>query len=100
MPIELGFILQRFVAMAEQDESLREKPPWKAAYEKDYAWLGGAVDKHYAGDDSDLKVLMGGILQAYGGQTVEEFAVAASAFPSSSSCATSSSRTSGTPRPR
>jgi hypothetical protein len=27
MPIELGFILQRFVAMAEQDESLREKPP-------------------------------------------------------------------------
>jgi hypothetical protein len=48
--------------------------------EGDYAWLGGAVDKHYAGDDSDLKVLMRGILQACGGQTVEEFAAAASAF--------------------
>jgi hypothetical protein len=63
MPIELGFILQRFVAMAEADESLREKQPWKAGYEKDFAWLGGALHKHYAGDDSDLKVLMGGILQ-------------------------------------
>jgi hypothetical protein len=60
MPIELGFILQRFVAMAKEDESLREKEPWRAAYERDFAWLGGAVDKHYAGDDSDLKVLMGG----------------------------------------
>jgi hypothetical protein len=67
MPIELGFILQRLVAMAEEDESLRKKQPWTAAYEQDYAWLGRAVDKHYAGDDSDLKVLMGGILQAYGG---------------------------------
>jgi hypothetical protein len=45
MAIELGFILQRFVAMAEEDGSLREKQPWKAAYEKDYAWLDGAVDK-------------------------------------------------------
>jgi hypothetical protein len=80
MPIELGFILQRFVAMAEEDESLREKQPWKAAYDTDFVWLGGAVDKHYGGDDSDLKVLMAGILQAYSGQTVEKFAAAASAF--------------------
>ena len=40
MPIELGFILQRWAAMAEQDASLREKQPWKAAHEKDYEWLG------------------------------------------------------------
>ena len=32
--------------------ALREKQPWKAAYEKDYAWLGGVIDKHYAGDDT------------------------------------------------
>jgi phosphoserine phosphatase len=80
MPIELGFILQRLAAMAEEDESLREKQPWKAACEKDYTWLGGVIEKHYAGDDSDVKVLMGGILQAYAGQTVEEFASAAEAF--------------------
>ena len=62
MPIELGFILERLAEMAEQDESLRERQPWKAAYEKDYAWLGGVITKHYDGDDSDVKVLMGGIL--------------------------------------
>ena len=45
MPIELGFILQRLAAMAEEDASLREKQPWKAAYEKDYAWLGGVIDE-------------------------------------------------------
>ena len=55
MPIELGFILMRLAEMAEQDESLRTKQPWQAAYEKDYAWLGGAITKHYHGDDSDLK---------------------------------------------
>ena len=37
MPIELGFILQRLAAMAEQDPALRDKQPWKAAHEKDYA---------------------------------------------------------------
>jgi phosphoserine phosphatase len=80
MPIELGFILRRLAAMAQTDESLAEKQPWRAASEEDYAWLGGAIDKHYAGDDSDLEVLMAGILQAYAGLTVEEFAVAASSF--------------------
>jgi phosphoserine phosphatase len=80
MPIELGFILQRWVAMAEEDMTLREKQPWKAAYEKDYAWLGGAIDKHYAGDDSDVKVVLGGVLRAHAGQTVEEYADAATTF--------------------
>ena len=80
MPIELGFILERLAAMAEADESLRDKEPWRAAYEKDYAWLGGVLDKHYAGDDSDVKVLIGGLLQAFAGQTVDEYASGAAAF--------------------
>jgi phosphoserine phosphatase len=80
MPVELGFILERFVAMAEADESLRAKQPWQAAYERDYAWLGGAIDKHYAGDDSDVELLLGGVVQAYAGQTVEEFAATAASF--------------------
>jgi phosphoserine phosphatase len=66
--------------MAEADASLQEKQPWKAASEQDYAWLGGVIEKHYAGDDSDLKLLMAGILQAYAGLTVEEFAAGADAF--------------------
>jgi phosphoserine phosphatase len=80
MPIELGFILQRLAEMAEADASLREKQPWEAAYEKDYAWLGGVIDKHYEGDDSDVKVLIGGLLQAFAGQTVDEYVDAAAAF--------------------
>jgi phosphoserine phosphatase len=80
MPIELGFILLRLAEMAEKDPSLREKQPWQAAYERDYAWLGGVIDKHYAGDDSDVKVLLGGMLQAFAGQTVDEYGSAAAAF--------------------
>jgi phosphoserine phosphatase len=80
MPVELGFILERLAAMAEADESLRGKQPWRAAYEKDYAWLGGVIEKHYAGDDSDVKLLMGGLLQAFAGQTVDEYASGAAAF--------------------
>jgi hypothetical protein len=80
MPIELGFILMRLAEMAEADESLRERQPWKAAREKDYAWLGAVITKHYNGDDSDVKVLMGGILQAFAGQSVEQYSSAADAF--------------------
>ena len=69
MPIELGFILLRLAEMAEADESLRERQPWKAAREKDYAWLGEVITKHYHGDDTDVKVLMGGIVQAFAGMT-------------------------------
>ena len=74
MPIELGFILERLAEMAEADESLREKQPWKAAYEQDYAWLGEVITKHYHGDDSDVKVLMGGHPPGVRGQSVEDYA--------------------------
>jgi FMN phosphatase YigB (HAD superfamily) len=80
MPIELGFILGRFAEMAEADESLREKQPWKAARERDYHWLGEAITKHYRGGDAGVKVLMAGILQAFAGMSVEEYAGAADAF--------------------
>ncbi|MGA9877035.1 MAG: HAD family hydrolase [Solirubrobacteraceae bacterium] len=80
MPIELGFILAQLARMAEKDTSLRERQPWKAAHERDYTWLGGALTKHYHGDDNDMKVLMGGILGAFAGTTVEDYAEAAEDF--------------------
>jgi phosphoserine phosphatase len=80
MPIEFGFILVRLAEMAEADESLREKMPWKAARDKDYAWIGETITKHYHGDDSDVKVLLAGILQAFAGMSVDEYAAAAGAF--------------------
>jgi len=80
MPIELGFILQRLAAMAEQDPALRERQPWKAAYDRDYHWLGEVLTKHYAGDDSELKVVLAGVLQAFAGMDVEAYQEAAHGF--------------------
>jgi phosphoserine phosphatase len=80
MPVEVMFILQRWVAMAEQDPSLRDRQPWKAAVERDYAYLAGVIDKHYKGDDTDLKVLMGGVVGAFAGTEVEAYGEQAAAF--------------------
>jgi hypothetical protein len=80
IPVELGFILKRFAEMAQADASLRDRQPWKAAVENDHAWLSGVITKHYHGDDSDVKVLMAGILQAFAGSTVDEYAAAAQTY--------------------
>src|SRR4051794_17779127 len=80
MPIQLDFILRRFVELATADESLRAQQPFKAAYERDYAWLSAVMADHYAGDDTNVRVLAGGILKAYAGISVEDFEAAASAF--------------------
>jgi phosphoserine phosphatase len=80
MPIELGFILQRLAAMADADPSLRRRQPWQAAYGNDYPWLGDAITKHYNGDDSDLEVLIGGVVHAFADWTVEDYAAAADGF--------------------
>ena len=80
MPIQLDFILRRLVEMAEADEALRERQPWKAAHERDYGWFGEVMDAHYAGDDSNLGVLAAGVLAAHGGIDVEAFEAQADAF--------------------
>jgi len=55
LPIELFFILKKLSDMAAEDPALRERQPWKSAYETDNAWLSGAITKHYQGDDQDVK---------------------------------------------
>ena len=67
LPIQADFILRRLYEMAEADAALREKQPWKAAYERDYAWLGKVMEEHYAGDDTNVRTLLGGVLAAHGG---------------------------------
>src|SRR2546421_5688082 len=71
MPIQLDFILRRLVEMAEAKPELREKQPWKAAYERDHAWLAKVMDDHYAGDDTNVAVVAGGILAAFAGIDVD-----------------------------
>ncbi len=80
MPIQADFLFRRLAEMAAADPSLAGRMPWKAVVEKDYGWLGGVLTKHYAGDDSDLQVLAAGLLQAYEGNTIEEFAAIATEF--------------------
>jgi len=80
MPIELGFILQRLAAMAEGNSDLRDRQPWKSAFNKEYSWLGDAITKHYKGDDSDVKLLLAGVLKAFEGMTVERYGEAASDY--------------------
>jgi phosphoserine phosphatase len=73
MPIQADFILRRLNEMAQADPALRDRQPWKAAYERDYAWLGKVLAEHYAGDDTNLPALAGGILAAFEGISVEDF---------------------------
>jgi phosphoserine phosphatase len=80
LPIQLAFILKRLAEMAAADTTLRDRQPWKAAAERDMAWLSGVITKHYGGDDSDVKVLMGGILASVAGLTVDEYAEQANTF--------------------
>src|SRR3982751_4404344 len=80
VPIQMDFILRRFVEMAEADPALRDRQPWKAARERDRAWFNTVMTEHYAGDDRNVKRLAGGVLAAYAGVSVEDFEARANAF--------------------
>jgi hypothetical protein len=66
MPIQLDFILRRLYEMAEADPDLRDRQPWKAAYERDYGWLASTIAEHYAGDETKVRTLAAGSLAAHG----------------------------------
>jgi len=80
MYIQLDFLIRRFTEQAKADPSLRERQPYKAAAEGDLTWFGEAVTKHYQGDDSDVKPLVGAILTAHYEITVEEHRSRVEAF--------------------
>jgi phosphoglycolate phosphatase-like HAD superfamily hydrolase len=80
MPTQLHYIVLQWVAQATADPSLASKQPYLAATSGDFAWLGTAIDKHYAGDDSDLGVMIAAIAGVTANQSVEEYAASVSAF--------------------
>jgi hypothetical protein len=80
VPIQADFILRRLSEMAEADPELRERQPWKGAYEGDHGWLGQTIVEHYGGDDSNLRILLGGILAAHSGISVDEYETQADSF--------------------
>jgi phosphoserine phosphatase len=80
MPIQADFILRRLAEMAQADPGLRGRQPWKAAYERDYGWLGTVLAEHYAGNDADVGTLLAGVLAAFEGISVEDFEAKSDAF--------------------
>src|SRR3954454_24307194 len=80
MPIQADFILRRLFVMAEATPELRERQPWKAAYERDYAWLGRVLAEHYAGDETNVRTLLGGVLAAFGSISVDDFEARSDTF--------------------
>ena len=71
--VQAGLVFERLTAMAENDPALRHVQPWQAAYEKNVAWFNEAVARHYQGDDSEVKTLLGGIIKSIDEKTVESF---------------------------
>jgi phosphoserine phosphatase len=74
MYIQLDFIVRRLSEKAAENPSLGEQQPYKAASNGDLNWFGGAITKHYQGDDSDLKVLAGAVMSLHESMTVEDHA--------------------------
>jgi len=80
LPVQLDFVLRRLVEMIAADPALGDREPWRAARERDTAWLAGAFTDHYAGDDRKLEVMAKGVLAAHAGVSVEDFEQLAEQF--------------------
>jgi phosphoserine phosphatase len=80
VPIEVDFILRRLADQAKDDPTLRERQPWKAAYEHDNSWLGQAITEHYAGDDKKAALFLEGVSSAFADVEVEDFEAQSASF--------------------
>ena len=45
-----------------------------------YAWVGAVMAEHYAGDDTNVRTLLGGVLAAFAGVNVDDFEATSGAF--------------------
>lgn len=80
MPTELHYLLQQWKLRAEADPALAGTQPYQAAMSGDLAWLGDAIDKHYAGDDADLAQLIAAVSASTAGASVDEYERSVAAF--------------------
>ena len=80
LPVEADFILRRLAELAEADPKLRDRQPWRAAYEHDKGWFGKVISEHYAGNDTDAKTLLEGVASAYAGIGVDDFVAKSDSF--------------------
>jgi phosphoglycolate phosphatase-like HAD superfamily hydrolase len=78
--IQFDYLLRKMAEQADREPDLRSQQPWKAAWEKDLKWLGDAVTMHYQGDDSQLQLIIKGILHLAEGMEVEQLEAEARQF--------------------
>ena len=69
MPVEVGFILKRFAEMAKDDPSLARSSRGRRRWSGTTPGSVALMTKHYHGDDTDVKLLMAGIIQAFAAST-------------------------------
>jgi phosphoserine phosphatase len=80
MPTQLHYIVGQWAAAARADPSLADRQPYTAVVTGDLGWLGTALDKHYAGDDSDLQVIIPALLSTTLDKSVDDHQAAIAAF--------------------
>ncbi|MGC5171826.1 HAD family hydrolase [Microbacterium sp. DT81.1] len=80
MPTQLAYIVEKWAAHAQHDPSLAERQPYRAVAAGDLGWLGAALDKHYAGDDEDLRTMIGALVSLTDGVSVEDYESEVAAF--------------------
>lgn len=78
--IQMAFTLVRMAEMAQADPSLRDRQPYKSAYEQDVSWLDQAFIKHYQGDDSDIAIIMKELPIAFEGLSIDQYLADVRAF--------------------
>ena len=80
VPVEADFLLRRLAEIASEDPELRDRQPWKAAYQHDHDWFGKVIAEHYAGDETNVGTLLGAVSAAYAGIGVELFEARSEGF--------------------
>lgn len=78
--IQLDYIIGQWKAALQADPALADRQPYKAVATGDLAWIGGAVEKHYGGDDADLQVLLGALVGLTDGMSVTDYAASVAEF--------------------
>ncbi len=75
MPTQLHYVVEQWRSAAERAPELAERQPYLAAVSGDFGWLSTAIDKHYSGDDSDLKTIIQALVGLTDGMSVEDYAL-------------------------
>ncbi|WP_091226879.1 HAD family phosphatase [Microbacterium sp. 3J1] len=80
MPTQLAYVTEQWRARLAEDRSLASRQPYLAVASGDLSWIGAAVDKHYAGDDTDLHILIGAIVEVTKDLSVDAYASSVGEF--------------------